>query len=58
MLRDVNIKYSFTQFNGSFMQEEVYRKVGSPEVDEAWEALGVDCEYTPAPAGLLQQKND
>ena len=44
VLKDVDIEYSFVQFNGSFMQEEVYRKAGSPEVDAAWEALGVDCE--------------
>jgi hypothetical protein len=26
------------------MQENIYRQAGSPEVDAAWEALGVDCE--------------
>lgn len=31
------------------MQEEIYRKAGSPEVDAAWEALGVDCEHPPNP---------
>jgi hypothetical protein len=25
------------------MDEDIYRQQGSPEVDEAWEALGVDC---------------
>lgn len=26
------------------MHENIYRKEGSPEVDKAWEALGVDCQ--------------
>lgn len=32
------------QFNGTFMVEDVYRRPGSPEVDAAWEALGLDCK--------------
>lgn len=27
------------------MNENIYRKVGSPEVDKAWEDLGSDCNY-------------
>ena len=46
LLRDVPIKYIYKEFNGSFLEEDVYRKVGSAEVDEAWEALGSACEYT------------
>ena len=53
-MKDVDIKYEFTQFNGSFMQENVYRKPGSPEVDAAWEALGVDCKLAPKPALSLR----
>jgi hypothetical protein len=30
------------------MNENIYRQVGSPEVDAAWEALGVDCKFSPA----------
>lgn len=30
------------------MNEDIYRQVGSPEVDKAWEDLGVDCEYDDA----------
>jgi hypothetical protein len=37
------MKYLTTAFNGSFMQETVYRRPGSPEVDSAWEALGIEC---------------
>ncbi|PNY29595.1 Uncharacterized protein TCAP_00492 [Tolypocladium capitatum] len=42
LLKDVSIRYRFHDFNGSFMDEDIYRRPGSPEVDEAWEALGVD----------------
>ncbi|CAG9985172.1 unnamed protein product [Clonostachys byssicola] len=42
VLRDIPMKYAPVDFNGSFMHENIYRQVGSPEVDAAWEALGVD----------------
>ncbi|TDZ13809.1 Oxidase ustYa [Colletotrichum orbiculare MAFF 240422] len=42
VLKDVDVKYDWKHFNGSFLQEDVYRQAGSPEVDAAWEALGVD----------------
>ncbi|KAM0330146.1 hypothetical protein ACHAQA_004319 [Verticillium albo-atrum] len=42
VLRDVDVTYSTTHFNGSFLEENIYRQAGSPEVDAAWEALGVD----------------
>ncbi|KAK1251354.1 hypothetical protein MKX07_005909 [Trichoderma sp. CBMAI-0711] len=37
---DVPIKYTYQEFNGSFLKENIYRKVGSAEVDKAWEDLG------------------
>lgn len=43
LLKDVPIQYQFQTFNGSFLHENIYRQTGSPEVDQAWEALGVDC---------------
>ncbi|KAL6910076.1 hypothetical protein GGI43DRAFT_378076 [Trichoderma evansii] len=42
LVRDVAIQYKSIEFNGSFMNENIYRQVGSPEVDKAWEDLGVD----------------
>lgn len=45
LVRDVAIQYKPKEFNGSFMNENIYRQVGSPEVDKAWEDLGVNCEY-------------
>lgn len=43
VLNEVGIKYDFVQYNGSFLEETIYRQRASPEVDDAWEALGVNC---------------
>lgn len=48
VLDDVEIEYSTTRFNGSLMHENIYRQAASPAVDEAWQALGVDCS-SPRP---------
>lgn len=45
VMKEVQIVYKAKQFNGSFRSEDVYRQEAGPEVDEAWEALGVDCTY-------------
>lgn len=45
LVRDIAIRYEDKEFNGSFMNESIYRQAGSPEVDKAWEDLGVNCEY-------------
>ncbi|ODA76826.1 hypothetical protein RJ55_07342 [Drechmeria coniospora] len=45
LLKDVPIRYEAQLFNGSFMKENIYRQVGSPEVDKAWDDLGVN--YRP-----------
>lgn len=42
--RDLDITYHIEHFNGSFLNENVYRQPAGPEVDAAWEALGVNCE--------------
>lgn len=39
----MGIKYDFVHYNGSFLEETIYRQRGSPEVDDAWEELGVNC---------------
>lgn len=44
VLKDVSVKYENQLFNGSFMRENIFRRPGSPEVDKAWEDLGVDCK--------------
>ncbi|KAK7966833.1 uncharacterized protein PG986_001110 [Apiospora aurea] len=43
VLKDVKIKYDMVSFNGSFKAQTIYRQNASPEVDAAWEALGLDC---------------
>lgn len=47
VIEEVKIKYAATDFNGSFMKQDVYRLPGSPEVDAAWDALGVNCMPCP-----------
>ncbi len=42
---DVNIDFRTVQFNGTFTHENIYRQDASPEVDAAWQALGVECKY-------------
>jgi hypothetical protein len=42
LLSDVSIKYAPVDYNGSFLKENIYRRDASPEVDAAWEALGVN----------------
>ncbi|KAK8066242.1 hypothetical protein PG997_012989 [Apiospora hydei] len=42
VLKDVKIKYDMVSFNGSFKAQTIYRQNASPEVDAAWEALGLD----------------
>jgi hypothetical protein len=44
VLKHVKIRYEDKKFNGSFMDVDVFRQRGSPEVDAAWESLGVNCE--------------
>ena len=44
LLKDVDISYQETRFNGSFMKQNVFRQEAGPDVDAAWASLGVDCE--------------
>lgn len=50
---DVEIKYGIVRFNGSLLKENVYRQNAGPEVDAAWEALGVDCSSLPLLSSLI-----
>jgi hypothetical protein len=45
ILDDVNMNFHTENFNGTFVHENIYRQDASPEVDAAWDALGVRCEY-------------
>lgn len=46
ILDDVDISYHVQDFDGRFVKESIYRQVGSPEVDAAWEDLGVGCKIS------------
>jgi hypothetical protein len=42
--QDIEVTYKKIQFDGRFVEENIYRKPApSPETDAAWEALGVRC---------------
>ncbi|KAI9038107.1 oxidase ustYa family protein [Aspergillus affinis] len=45
LFKDVEVQYHVEQFNGEFINQNIYREDASPEVDAAWEALGTD--YRP-----------
>lgn len=45
--KTVDITYDTLRFNGSLLKENIYRQDGSPEVDAAWAALGVNCVIRP-----------
>ncbi|KAL9619245.1 MAG: hypothetical protein Q9160_006097 [Pyrenula sp. 1 TL-2023] len=42
VVSDVGITYTTQRFNGSLLKENIYRQSASPEVDAAWESLGVN----------------
>lgn len=48
LTKDVGLNYETVAFNGSLLKENVYRQSAGSEVDAAWAALGVDCEWYPA----------
>ena len=47
IIRDVDIKYKTVLFNSTVYgdKDSIYRQKPSREVDEAWNALGVDSRY-------------
>ena len=50
VLKEVDISYHMVRFNGSLFKENIYRQTGSPAVDAAWEALGVNFRDMAIPA--------
>jgi len=49
LVNELDISYSTVSYNGSFFHETIYRGDASPEVDDAWEALGVDYRAIAVP---------
>lgn len=42
-MKEVGIQYSLQEFNGSLLKENIFRQDAGPDVDAAWESLGVNC---------------
>lgn len=53
--RDIDVNYHIQQFEGHFMQENIYRQKGRPEVDEAWEALGINYRAVRVPSEVAPE---
>jgi hypothetical protein len=44
VVKEVKPSWRTIRYNGTFFHENIYRRLASPEVDAAWEALGIDCK--------------
>jgi len=55
VVQEVDIKYDVMRFNGSFMRENIFRQDAGPEVDAAWESLGVDYRAAAVPYELAEK---
>lgn len=49
VIKDVDITYTVQRFNGSLLKENIFRQDASPEVDAAWESLGINCNLSLFP---------
>lgn len=47
VMSEVGVTYHLQKFNNPLLKETVYRQEASPEVDAAWDALGINCILTP-----------
>jgi len=50
ILKEVDTSLHNVYFNGSFMKENAFRLNAGPEVDAAWESLGIDYRSVAVPA--------
>lgn len=44
VVNEVRPNWHTIRYNGTFFHENIYRQAASPEVDAAWEALGIECK--------------
>jgi hypothetical protein len=44
--KEVDNSYHMVRFNGSFLKENTFRQPAGPEVDAAWESLGINCKFS------------
>ncbi|KAK7545233.1 tat pathway signal sequence [Phyllosticta citricarpa] len=54
---DVGVYFSNIRFNGSLMKENIFRQDASPEVDAAWESLGINYRALVVPRGKAAKSN-
>lgn len=47
VLKEVDTSLHTVTFNGSLLKDNVFRLRAGPEVDAAWESLGVNCMVSP-----------
>ncbi|KEF63821.1 uncharacterized protein A1O9_01799 [Exophiala aquamarina CBS 119918] len=55
LLNQIDLSYNVIRFDGSFLKENIYRQQGRPDVDEAWEALGVNYRSVVIPENQAEQ---
>ncbi|CAI7617891.1 unnamed protein product [Penicillium viridicatum] len=55
VIKEVGIEYSLQQFNGSLLKESVFRQDAGPDVDAAWESLGVNYRSVRIPPEDAEQ---
>ena len=56
IMEDIDISYDVIRYSGSLMHENIFRQTGSPEVDAAWESLGIDCKSSVPSRALVSDK--
>lgn len=54
-IQELGNSRTLIQFNGSFLKENVFRLPASPEVDAAWESLGVNYRAVTVPPILAEK---
>lgn len=47
LVDEVSVKYHLDSFDGAFLKENIFRQDASPDVDAAWDSLGVNCKSRP-----------
>lgn len=58
LLEDIDITFEDVNFNGSFFKDTKFQLAAGPEVDAAWQSLGVDCKHAlPMLSEPLSQLN-
>ncbi|KAJ5419546.1 uncharacterized protein N7487_003096 [Penicillium crustosum] len=55
VMKEVGIQYSLQEFNGSLLKENVFRQDAGPDVDAAWESLGVNYRSVRIPPEDAEQ---